>query len=99
MPFLKSIGLNKPQRMIAAIYFLSLAYCCVWVPWSVDHQRLGYGWVWAGPRYPHLPPQTSADHISGETGTAFVPIPPHEWILPKRIVAESDRGGVSCIRG
>ncbi|MGC1646690.1 MAG: hypothetical protein WA741_12735, partial [Candidatus Sulfotelmatobacter sp.] len=42
---------------------LTLAYCFVWIPWSVtnsdrygtNHQRLGYGWLWAGPRHPAWP--------------------------------------------
>ena len=48
------------KRIILAVYCLALACCCVWVPWSItssdkyetSHERLGYGWVWAGPRYP-----------------------------------------------
>jgi hypothetical protein len=52
--------MSRVQRSVLVTYCLSLAYCCVWVPWSVtssdrygtDHQRLGYGWVWAGPQYP-----------------------------------------------
>ena len=52
--------MNRTQRIILVIYCLSLAYCFVWIPWSVttsdrfgtSRQRLGYGWVWAGPRYP-----------------------------------------------
>ncbi|HEY6766122.1 MAG TPA: hypothetical protein VI386_15265 [Candidatus Sulfotelmatobacter sp.] len=59
MTFFRALRLNRLQRIVVAIYFLSLAYCFVWVPWSVttstrygsNRQRLGYGWVWAGPRY------------------------------------------------
>jgi hypothetical protein len=51
---------NKTKRIVLALYFLSLAYSFVWIPWSVthsdrhgiSHQRLGYGWLWAGPRPP-----------------------------------------------
>jgi hypothetical protein len=51
--------MSKVQRIVLVTYCLSLAYCCVWIPWSVtgpgqygtDRQRLGYGWVWAGPRF------------------------------------------------
>jgi hypothetical protein len=57
--------MNKVQRIVLALYFLSLAYCFVWIPWSVtssdrygtSHQRLGYGWLWAGPRHPVWPKQ------------------------------------------
>jgi hypothetical protein len=28
-------SMNKPQRVILAIYCLLLAYCCVWIPWRV----------------------------------------------------------------
>jgi len=59
-PFAMRANMGKPQRIILAIYCLSLAYCLVWIPWSVTSsdrygtncQRLGYGWVWAGPQYP-----------------------------------------------
>jgi hypothetical protein len=49
--------MNNPQRVILAIYFLALAYCCAWVPWYVQtpserygggYQRDGYAWVWVG---------------------------------------------------
>jgi hypothetical protein len=67
MTFFRAFKPNRPQRIVVAIYFLSLAYCFVWVPWSVtsstrygiDRQRLGYGWVWAGPRYHHPPVKQS----------------------------------------
>jgi hypothetical protein len=63
MTFFRALKLNRLQRIVVAIYFLSFAYCFVWVPWSVttsnrygsNRQRLGYGWVWAGPRYDHRP--------------------------------------------
>jgi hypothetical protein len=50
----------KTHRIVLALYFLAVAYCFVWIPWSVtssnrygtNHERLGYGWVWAGPQYP-----------------------------------------------
>ena len=45
--------MNKLQRIVLIVYFLLLAYCCVWIPWHVimgeDNIRLGYGWVWSGP--------------------------------------------------
>ncbi len=47
-----------PRRIVVAIYCLSIAYACAWVPWSVGpdregrHFRAGYGFVWAGPQTP-----------------------------------------------
>jgi hypothetical protein len=72
MTFFSALKLNRLQRIVAAIYFLSLAYCFVWVPWSVttssrygsSRQRLGYGWVWAGPRYRPTPPDSTERTIS-----------------------------------
>jgi hypothetical protein len=57
---LLGIAMNRSRRIVLALYFLALAYCFVWIPWSVtnsdrygtSHQRLGYGWLWAGPRHP-----------------------------------------------
>lgn len=51
--------MSRVQRIVLITYCLSVAYCCVWVPWCVTgsdqygiyRQRLGYGWVWAGPRF------------------------------------------------
>jgi hypothetical protein len=55
-----SLGVSNVKRVILGIYFLSIAYCVVWIPWSItttdrygtERQRLGYGWLWGGPRYP-----------------------------------------------
>lgn len=42
-----------------ALYCLLVAYCLIWVPWCIEHrygrltpitERIGYGWLWAGPR-------------------------------------------------
>lgn len=52
--------MNQARRIVLILYCLLLAYCFVWIPWSItssdrygtSHQRLGYGWVWAGPRHP-----------------------------------------------
>jgi hypothetical protein len=68
MPYPPSLGVRNVKRVVLGIYLLSVAYCVVWIPWSVttsgrygtDHQRLGYGWVWAGPQYPRSPGQNSA---------------------------------------
>lgn len=44
--------------MLAVGYCLLFAYCLLWVPWCVTRpavrsqhrvERLGYGWLWAGP--------------------------------------------------
>ena len=51
--------MNRVQRVVLVIYCLGLAYCCIWFPWCIkssdrygtDRQRLGYGWLWAGPQY------------------------------------------------
>ena len=52
-------SMNKPQRVVLIAYFLSLAYCCLWIPWRVPvgllhvrYARLGYGWIWVGPTPP-----------------------------------------------
>jgi hypothetical protein len=53
--------MSKAQRIILALYCLSVVYCCVWVPWHLhmsatgerwyadSFRRIGYGWLWAGP--------------------------------------------------
>jgi len=46
--------MNRTQRVILALYFLLVAYCCVWIPWHVRGEpdysiRAGYGWAWVGP--------------------------------------------------
>jgi hypothetical protein len=49
--------MNRAQRIVLVAYCLSLAYCCVWIPWhvkadirhGVQYVRVGYGWLWAGP--------------------------------------------------
>jgi len=51
MLFPSSLRVSKLQRIVLAIYLLSLAYCFVWIPWSAGPEHLGYGWVWAGPRF------------------------------------------------
>jgi hypothetical protein len=48
-----------PKRIVAIIYCLLLVYCSVWIPWCEayrgsssyhSYRRIGYGWVFAGPR-------------------------------------------------
>ena len=49
--------MNRAQRVVLAAYCLLIFYCSVWVPWCVSgkrsyesyHERVGYGWLWAGP--------------------------------------------------
>jgi hypothetical protein len=53
---------NRPQRIVLFAYFVVLLYCFVWIPWRIQvhapdrrygpmgYQRVGYGWLWAGPR-------------------------------------------------
>jgi hypothetical protein len=53
-------NMTRAQRIVVVVYLLVVAYCCTWVPWCVrwhiasDYskplmQRMGYGWLWAGP--------------------------------------------------
>lgn len=49
------------QRAVVAVYCAALVYCIIWLPWCVTLygsarfprppvcQRVGYGWLWAGP--------------------------------------------------
>lgn len=68
MPFTPLPRLSRPQRVIVSLYLLSLAYCFCWIPWlsnssnrhGTDTERLGYGWLWAGPRYPRSLTHTEA---------------------------------------
>ena len=60
--------MKPPQRVVLILYCLSLAYCCLWIPWRTRSEaldwryvRAGYGWMWAGPeRYRTLPPVPAA---------------------------------------
>src|SRR5580698_1679605 len=62
----KELSMTKPQRAIISVYCLVLAYCCLWIPWHVQHTsrfssnyvRSGYGWLWTGPKQ-YCPPPTS----------------------------------------
>ena len=54
--------MNRAQRITCTLYFLLLALCLTWIPWkrhipaavdqwyATNDRRLGYGWIWAGPR-------------------------------------------------
>jgi len=50
-------AVNRYQRSVVIVYLIAVAYCCVWIPWcfnlhsASDYSRIGYGWVWAGPRF------------------------------------------------
>jgi hypothetical protein len=51
--------MNTAQRIILIVYCVLLLYCCLWIPWHIHvyasdyrhfpDQRVGYGWLWAGP--------------------------------------------------
>src|SRR5436305_140326 len=66
-----SICMNLSKRVIALLYLLLIVYCSTWIPWCEDHQtsyrrhaydRVGYGWVWAGPRLFVEEPDPSTKH-------------------------------------
>jgi len=52
--------------MVLVVYCLLLTYCCLWIPWHVQHVsryssnyvRSGYGWLWTGPKQ-YCPPPPS----------------------------------------
>jgi hypothetical protein len=62
--------ISKPQRVVVALSCLTLAYCCLWIPWHVQrvsrysstYVRSGYGWLWTGP-VQYCPPPPS-DHTA-----------------------------------
>jgi hypothetical protein len=66
MTFPKPVNLTRPQRIVVAIYFLSLAYCCLWIPWrveiahsytsSVRFWEVVYGWLWKEPAVVYYSP-------------------------------------------
>jgi hypothetical protein len=71
-------SMNKAQRIVVILYCLSLAYCCVWIPWRVPYnraatayERAGYGWIWAGPhRSPPIDWASYADTSAHPTKTS-----------------------------
>jgi hypothetical protein len=74
--------MRTTQRIISTLYILSLAYCGAWIPWSLTshdrygttRQRLGYGWVWAGPQYhksSSIPPAPPPNNTQ-KSGTASI---------------------------
>jgi hypothetical protein len=45
--------MTRAQRIVAVLYCLTVAYCCLWVPWHVavpvsagGELQLGYRWLW-----------------------------------------------------
>jgi hypothetical protein len=82
----------KAHRIVLALYCLLIAYCFVWAPWCVverhsAHQiaqkrRLGYGWLWAGPRVTE--PVIDYDAIAKQSGgidlsAGLLPKPQGDW--------------------
>src|ERR1035438_5875726 len=53
----RSIGsMNRAQRVVLILYCLMLAYCCLWIPWSVTYgfeerktSKVVYSFLWAAP--------------------------------------------------
>jgi hypothetical protein len=77
-----SVSLSK--RLVLIGYCLWLAFCFVWIPWCENYpgnyhghnyRRIGYGWVFAGPRVvvdepdpsSFKPVQSQSDNASGFT--------------------------------
>jgi hypothetical protein len=66
--------MSRLQRIVLGVYCVSLVYCFVWTPWCVtndsrygtDRERLGYGWLWAGPRYPQLSTTIARPDTAGQ---------------------------------
>jgi hypothetical protein len=67
-------AMNRSQRVVLIVYCLLLTYCCVWIPWCENYHvtspyarhtyyRIGYGWLWAGPRVlvEEVDPEASVD--------------------------------------
>lgn len=63
--------MNLPKRIILTVYLAVVVYCCTWIPWCENHTnsatyrshtyyRIGYGWIWAGPRVLVEEPDPSA---------------------------------------
>jgi hypothetical protein len=57
--------MNRGQRIIIAVYLLFVALSLMWVPWRLPDpempQKLGYGFLWAGPYHPKITvPQATA---------------------------------------
>jgi hypothetical protein len=54
--------MNKAQRIILVIYFILLAYCCIWIPWRVmvgasprQFTHVVYCLIWAVPNIGYVP--------------------------------------------
>lgn len=90
------IAPTKVQRVVIACYCTLLVYCLVWIPWCVvlygsarlPHppvcQRVGYGWLWAGPsQHSHV------GDIFDRLAETSVPAPPAGVTLDPVIVIEN----------
>jgi hypothetical protein len=71
-------AVNRAHRVVLVLYCSLLVYCCVWIPWCISNryvvcERVGYGWVWAGPSRN----ATIFDRIT----KAAIPLPPAGFTL------------------
>jgi len=70
-------AVNRYQRIVVIVCLIAVSYCCVWIPWCLnlhsasDYSRIGYGWVWAGPRY--LPGFSFSTSTSGSGNSKDFP--------------------------
>ena len=67
----RSRNITRPQRIIFIVYCFVLVYCCIWIPWSIPYrnsppQRVGYGWLWAGPAVVSVPSPPSGIKLDYE---------------------------------
>lgn len=63
--------MSRAQRIVVIVYCLLLVYCCLWIPWHIPYrnslpQRVGYGWLWAGPALASLPAPPSGFRLDYE---------------------------------
>jgi hypothetical protein len=46
--------MTRTKQVVLSVYCLTLVYCFLWIPWCISNrhvtcERVGYGWLWAGP--------------------------------------------------
>jgi hypothetical protein len=77
---------NRRQHLVLIVYCAVLVYCFLWIPWRVQlgigrirYERVGYGWLWAGPPLPPPSPPIVYD-------------PPIKDARGWTVVAEEDLG-------
>lgn len=76
--------MNRARRAVLVVYCVALALACLWVPWRVDPPgpqpsiRLGYGFVWYGPK----PPEEFSAYQRLQSGQA-APQPPPGFVLDR----------------